>query len=201
MAALDQGLRRGWRMLHQHCVECRGRVRIPANFNMLVDLVNIDLNLWRARVFHEATNFAAMHESPPTVGEFPEITVPAWTRISQYIGAGGLPNSQHHPMSCSSPPGYGKGRSTTTPSRKKGYCWAWADGSCTRTAGNCDYEHARDPHGGRSGGNHNGGRRGRGGGHTKGSTGKAGREDTRQHTYGGGGRSSGGSSAGSAGRN
>lgn len=50
-------------MLRQHCIECRGQVRIPANFKTLVDLANLDLNLWAARVFDEATGFIAAHES------------------------------------------------------------------------------------------------------------------------------------------
>lgn len=155
---LEEGFRSGLRQLRQHCVECRSRMRIGANFTMMADLVNLDLNRWAGRLFDDATDFAALYDSPPSVREFPD--VPEWTRLSQYIGAGGLRNSQHQPRSQSSPPGYGRDRSTTLPSGKKGYCFAWAStAGCGRQARHCDWEHAHDPSK-RGGGNRGGGRGG-----------------------------------------
>lgn len=75
--ALERGLRRGLDKLRQHCIECRNLVRVPENFSTLVDLANLDINSWGARVFDEATNFVAIYPSPPEIGDFPVVVVPA----------------------------------------------------------------------------------------------------------------------------
>ena len=187
---LEEGFRSGLRQLRQHCVECRSRMRIGANFTKMADLVNLDLNRWAGRLFDEATDFAALYDSPPSVRDFPDVVVPEWTRLSQYIGAGGLRNSQHHPRSQSLPPTYGRDRSTTLPSGKKGYCFAWASAAgCGRQARNCDWEHAPDPFNG-------GGGRGRGGGNRGGGRGGADRSDSKERASGGGGNGSGGGGGG-----
>lgn len=68
IAVLEQGFRSGLQQLRQHCVECRSIMRIAANFNLMADLVNLDVKLWAGRLFDEATDFAAQHDSPPTAG-------------------------------------------------------------------------------------------------------------------------------------
>eukprot|EP00752_Nemacystus_decipiens_P011736 g10413.t1 len=186
IGTLEQGLRSGLTTLKRHCVECRSEVRIPANSKTLVNLVNYDLNEWGAQVFDEATDFMAMFDVPPAVIMFPEVVVPRWTRLSQYIGAGGLRSSQHQPRSQSSPPVSTKGESA-----KRGYCYAWAKGECPRSARDCRWIHAYEPNLNHEGG----GGRGRND-DVSGNNGGTNREDSNMNASDGGGRNNGGSGSG-----
>lgn len=187
-ATLERGLRSGLEMLRQHCIECRQLVRIPANSRMLTDLVNLDLNLWGAEVFDEATTFVARHESPPALEAFPKVLVPSWTRLSRYINAGGLHNSQHRHKNQSNPP------SASRKGASKPYCHAFQPGNCTKTAWSCKYLHEIDPNFD-DGNRYGGGGRGRGGG----GNGGANRNDGSATASGGGGRNSRGGASGSGG--
>ena len=146
IAILHEGLQSGLRTLRQHSVECRRQMRIPANASLMADFINKDLNLWAARLGDAASDFTNLIGSPPSAEEFPPVVVPQWTRLSQYIQAGGLRNAQHQ-WAQSAPPGMGRSSSTAkTPSGKEGYCFAWAsEEGCSRSARDCRWEHAHDP--------------------------------------------------------
>lgn len=146
IAILHQDLQSGLRTLRQHSIECRSQMRILANASLMADFINKDLNLWAAQLGDAASDFTSLIHAPPSADEFPPVVVPQWTRLSQYIQAGGLRNAQHQ-RAKSVPPGMGRGKSTSkTPSGKKGYCFAWAsEEGCRRSARDCRWEHAHDP--------------------------------------------------------
>eukprot|EP00903_Cladosiphon_okamuranus_P021644 g19898.t1 len=148
LAILPQGLQSGLHTLTQRCVECCRQMRIPENADVMADYVNLDLNRWVGQLYDMATDFTAANYSPPSAEEFPPVVVPEWTRLSEYISAGGLRNSQHQPPRAKSvPPGFGRGHSSAaTPSGKKGYRFAWASAEgCPRSASECWYAHSHDP--------------------------------------------------------
>lgn len=189
VAALGAAFRRGLEALRRHTNDYRGLMRVPKNYSVLATFVNKDVNEWAGRLYEASSDFAAQHDLPPQVGAFPDVVVPAWTRLTSYIGAGGLINSQHHlPASDRSSV---RRSSATLPPGKKGYCFAFAsEGGCSRPANRCRWEHAIDPasQGGRGGGSG----RGSGGGNRRASG-----RDRNSGSNGGG--NAGGSSADGAG--
>ncbi|CAN0264280.1 unnamed protein product [Scytosiphon promiscuus] len=143
VAALGAAFLRGLEALRRHTNDYRGLMRVPQNYSVLATFVNKDVNEWAGQLYEASSDFAAQQDLPPPVGAFPDVVVPAWTRLTGYIGAGGLINSQHHlPAS-----GWSSGRrSSATLLVKEGYCFAFAsEGGCSRTANQCRWEHAIDP--------------------------------------------------------
>ena len=206
IAILHQGLQSGLRTLRQHSIECRSQMRIPANASLMADFINKDLNRWAAQLGDAASDFTSLVHAPPSADEFPPVVVPQWTRLSQYIQAGGLRNAQHQ-RAKSVPPVMGRGKSTSkTPSGKHGYCYAWAsEEGCSRSARNCRWEHAHDPNprgrgkgGARRQDSHAGGSSG--GGSSSGGSGSASRRDAEDRGSGRGGGGDGGGGGGGSGR-
>lgn len=146
-------------------------------------------------VYVASTIFAGQHVGPPSEGEFPDVVVPEWSRLIQYIGAGDLHNSHHRQQPSTSAGGEGRSATKTlTPSGKKGYCYAWATAKgCHREERHCDFAHVYGPAKPRDTRIGGGGRSyaGRGGG--SGGEGSK-RDDERASSYGGSG-GGGGSSA------
>ena len=146
IAALEVEFRRGWRILRQHATECRSLLRVPANYSLLATLINLDLNHWAGTLSEQATLFVGEHVVPPPVQDFPSVIAPTWDRLTAYVGAGGLHNSQHTVRTRSLPP-QSRGRSgARTPSGKPGYCFQWASAAgCPKSARECKWEHAHNP--------------------------------------------------------
>ena len=94
MKTLASAFREGAETLHVQCRKHRGKLRISANKNIMRDLVNEEVKSWAADLFGAAVAALKASWSPPT--DFPDVVVPAWTKLNGYITTGGL---QHAPTS------------------------------------------------------------------------------------------------------
>lgn len=181
IAVMEEGLRMGHRELCRHSVECPSLMHINAIYNIVADFINIDLNQWSGDRQETPTTFAGLHLVPPVEGIFPDVVMPEWSRLTQYIRAGGVHNFHHRLQQRPSMPAGGGGRSAaraTTPPGKKGYWFAWANArGYHREQRHCEFEHALDPARSRNAR----GRRNRSGGGSRSATGRG---------SGGGGRTS-----------
>lgn len=202
VAILEAGFRKGLQARRRHSNECRSLMRIDGNYKTVADIIDVNLRQWSGQLSTESSAFAGRYIAPPGIGEFSNVVVPEWTRRLAYIGAGGLRNSHIQPRQTSSSAGRGRGRSTTSEASdgRTKYCWAWAAGTCGRSARDCQWLHEHDPNksktkGGR--GRTGGGRRGRGGGNSNG--GGASRNGDSSGSGSGGGGGDGGSSGGGGG--
>ena len=92
MQTLARAFHEGADTLRVHCRKHRGKLRISANKNIMRDLVNEDVKSWAAHLFGAAVAALKASRSPPT--DFPDVVVPAWTRLNGYITTGGF---QHAP--------------------------------------------------------------------------------------------------------
>ena len=92
MQTLASAFREGADTLRVHCRKHRGKLRISANKNIMRDLVNENVKSWAADLFGAAVTALKASRSPPT--DFPDVVVPAWTKLNGYITAGGF---QHAP--------------------------------------------------------------------------------------------------------
>ena len=92
MQTLARAFHEGADTLRVHCRKHRGKLRISANKNIMRDLVNEDVKSWVADLFGAAVAALKASRSPPT--DFPNVFVPAWTKLNWYITTGGL---QHTP--------------------------------------------------------------------------------------------------------
>ena len=123
MQTLASAFREGADTLRVHCRKHRGKLRISASKNIMRDLVNEDVKSWSSDLFGAAVAALKASRSPPT--DFPDVVVPAWTKLNWYITTGGL---QHAPnvavsglkvigVKRAAPAGAGGSR---------GPCWAWS---------------------------------------------------------------------------
>ena len=92
MQTLASAFREGAETLRIHCRKHRGKLHISANKNIMRNLVNEDVKNWAADLFGAAVAALKASRSPPT--DFPDVVVPAWTKLNGYITTGGF---QHAP--------------------------------------------------------------------------------------------------------
>lgn len=152
IASLREGLRRGRSILLSHFYECRSKMRIKANYDLLANIVDKDLNRWAGDWFQAAMIFGKHHRWAPAAREFPAVILPTWSGLSTYIEHGGLHNSNHQPQNLSTPESSGGARAmggARTPTNQRAisqYCFAFASkAGCSRSAKNCRWIHALDP--------------------------------------------------------
>ncbi|CAM9619414.1 unnamed protein product, partial [Ectocarpus fasciculatus] len=117
ITTLEQGLRVGLQELRAHSNEYRTLMRIDANYDRVACFIDKDLNEWAGQLFNEATDFVARHDFPPPFEDFPDVVTPSWTRLSTYIGAGGVSNSNAVPPSGARRGGDDGRRQNTAPGR------------------------------------------------------------------------------------
>eukprot|EP00903_Cladosiphon_okamuranus_P012067 g11328.t1 len=198
------GLEKGASALRKHATAHRSTLRHPANYEVLADILNDDLNDWASDCSDHALAIMREFQAPPRADEFPDVLVPSWSHLTTYISVGGLRTSRHFVQQRSSGGG-GGASSNRTPSGKWGYCRDWATPQgCSRP--NCKFEHAHDPDlpsGARSqagGGAHGRGNRG-GGGSGRANGGARAASSNGGGDAGGIGSGGGGTSGGSGGNN
>ena len=83
MQTLAGAFHEGADSLRVHCRKHRGKLRISANKNIMRDLVNEDVKSWAADLFGAAVAALKASRSPPT--DFPDVVVPAWTRLKAVL--------------------------------------------------------------------------------------------------------------------
>eukprot|EP00903_Cladosiphon_okamuranus_P011867 g11148.t1 len=92
LEVLRSGFAKGAAVLRRHYTACRSLFRISTNYAMMTDFINEDLNEWAAQLQEKSTIFVSRHRVPPSADAFPEVEVPSWTHLTQFIGAGGFRN-------------------------------------------------------------------------------------------------------------
>eukprot|EP00903_Cladosiphon_okamuranus_P014403 g13371.t1 len=137
------GLEKGASALRKHAAAHRSALRHPANYEMLADILNDDLNDWASDFSDHALPIMREFPAPPRADEFPDVLVPSWSHLTTYISVGGLRTSRHFVQQRSSGGGGGSSNKRMS-SGKWGYCRDWATPQgCSRP--NCKFEHAHDP--------------------------------------------------------
>ena len=147
------------------------------------DLVNEDVKGWAADLFGAAAAALKASRSPPT--DFPDVVVPAWTKLNRYITTGGLQHAPNVTVSGLKVSGV-KRAAPAGAAGSRGPCWAWSTPEGYSFGKACVYSHSpakkyRAGHGG-SGSNSDGGSGGsisRGGGSSSGGGTSSGGSSTR----------------------
>eukprot|EP00904_Undaria_pinnatifida_P007819 jgi/Undpi1/4167/HiC_scaffold_16.g07534.m1 len=77
---LFRGLQRGVDIVREHTRKRPQLIKVEANKEKMISLVNEDLRTWSSELFHAATLAGAEWVSPPDIDSLPPVTVPAWTQ-------------------------------------------------------------------------------------------------------------------------
>ena len=154
--------------LRVHCRKHRGKLRISANKNIMRDLVNEDVKSWSADLFGAAVAALKASRSPPT--DFPDVVVPAWTKLNGYITTGGLQHAPNVAVSGLKVSGV-KRAAPAGAAGSRGPCWAWSKPEGCSFGKVCVFSHspakkyrAGDGGSGSNSGDGSGGSTSRGGG-------------------------------------
>ena len=139
MQTLASAFREGADTLRVHSRKHRGNLSIWANKNIMRDLVNEDVKRWAADLFGAAVAALKASRSPPT--DFPDVVVPAWTKLNGYITTGGL---QHAPnVAVSGLKVIGVKRATPAGAAgSRGPCLAWSKPEGCSFGKACVYSHS-----------------------------------------------------------
>ena len=97
--------------LRVHCRKHRGKLHISANKNIMRDFVNKDVKSWAADLFGAT--------------DFPDVVVPAWTKLNGYITIRGLQHAPNVAVSGLKVSGV-KRAAPVGAAGSWGPCWAWS---------------------------------------------------------------------------
>ena len=100
------------------------------------DLVNEDVKIWVADLFGAAVAALKASRSPPT--DFPDVVVPAWTKLNGYITTGGLQHAPNVAVSGLKVIGV-KRAAPAGAAGSRGPCWAWSKPEVGKA---CVYSHS-----------------------------------------------------------
>ena len=103
------------------------------------DLVNKDVKNWGADLFGAAVDALKASRSPPT--DFPDVVVPAWTKLNGYITTGGLQHVPNVAVSVLKVVGV-KHAAPAGAARSRGPCWAWSKPEGCSFGKACVYSHS-----------------------------------------------------------
>ena len=124
--------------LRVHCRKHRSKLRILANKNIMRDLVNKDVKSWAADLFGAVVSVLKASRSPPI--DFPNVAVPAWTKLNGYITTGGLQYALNVAVSGLKVSGV-KRASPAGVTGSRGPCWTWSKPEGCSFGKACMYSH------------------------------------------------------------
>ena len=139
MQTLARTFLEGADTLRVHCRKHRGKLRISANKNVMRDLVNEDAKSWTADLFGAAVAALKASRSPPT--DFPDIVVPAWTKLNGYITTGGLQHAPNVAVNGLKASGV-KRAAPAGAAGSRGPCWAWSKAEGCSFGKACVFSHS-----------------------------------------------------------